>query len=140
MNKEIASDVLSSLFRQMLGEEIANIGFDYVNGTTKSLEPLRKIIHKHNDDFLPNLEIVWEDISVETLLRLNNLEAKWKFNLPTLKQRIEGISDGHLIMIGARPNTGKTSFQASIIAGPGGFVDQGSSVPHTYVRALRFET
>ena len=32
MNNEIASDVLSSLFRQMLGEEIANIGFDYVNG------------------------------------------------------------------------------------------------------------
>ena len=126
MNKEIASDVLSSLFRQMLGEEIANIGFDYVNGTTNSLEPLRKIIHKHNDDFLPNIDINWEDISIETLLRLNDLEAKWKFNLPTLKQRIEGISDGHLIMIGARPNTGKTSFQASIIAGPGGFVEQGA--------------
>ena len=126
MNNEIASDVLSSLFRQMLGEEIANIGFDYVNGKMGSLEPLRRIIHKHNDDFLPNLDITWEDISVETLLRLNNLEAKWKFNLPTLKQRIEGISDGHLVMIGARPNTGKTSFQASIIAGPGGFVDQGA--------------
>ena len=41
MDKEIASDVLSSLFRQMLGEEIANIGFDYVNGKTNSLDPLR---------------------------------------------------------------------------------------------------
>ena len=61
MDKDIASDVLSSLFRQMLGEEIANIGFDYVNGTTNSLEPLRKIIHKHNDDFLPNIEINWEE-------------------------------------------------------------------------------
>ena len=127
MNSEIASDVLSSLFRQSLGEEIANIGFDYVNGSTTSLEPLRRMIEKHNDNFLPNIQIDWEDISIETLLRLNDLEAKWKFNLPTLKDKIEGISDGHLVMIGARPNTGKTSFQASVIAGPGGFVSQGAS-------------
>lgn len=126
MNSEIASDVLSSLFRQSLGEEIANIGFDYVNGSTTSLEPLRRMIEKHNDNFLPNIQIDWEDISIETLLRLNDLEAKWKFNLPTLKDKIEGISDGHLVMIGARPNTGKTSFQASVIAGPGGFVSQGA--------------
>ena len=126
MIKEIADDVLSSLFRQSLGEEIANIGFEYINGATNSLEPLRSIVDHHNDDFLPTMKIDWADISMETLLRLNDLEAKWKFNLVTLKDKVEGISGGHLVLVGARPNTGKTSFQASIIGGPDGFVNQGA--------------
>ena len=33
LNKEIATDVLSKLFQQTIGEEIANVGFDYVNGS-----------------------------------------------------------------------------------------------------------
>ena len=34
--------------------------------------------------------------------------------MPTRK--VEGVNAGHLIEIGARPNTGKTSFHASLIA------------------------
>ena len=125
MSQEVARDVLSSLFRQSLGEEIASIGFEYISGAFNSLEPLRSIVDHHND-FLPTMKIDWADISMETLLRLNDLEAKWKFNLVTLKDKIEGISGGHLVLVGARPNTGKTSFQASIIGGPDGFVNQGA--------------
>ena len=126
MNKEIADDVLSSLFRQAIGEDIANIGFDYVNGTQTTLEPLRRLVEEYNDDFLPNLQVSWDDISMETLLQLNDLEARWKFNIPTLQRRVEGVNDGHLIILGARPNTGKTSFHANMIAGPNGFVEQGA--------------
>lgn len=126
MNKEIADDVLSSLFRQSIGEDIANIGFDYVNGTQTTLEPLRRLVEEYNDDFLPNLQVSWDDMSLETLLQLNDLEARWKFNIPTLQRRVEGVNDGHLIIIGARPNTGKTSFHANMIAGKNGFVEQGA--------------
>jgi len=126
MTKEIAQDVLSSLFRQSIGEDIANIGFDYVNGEANSLEPLRRMIESYNDDFLPNMKVNWDDISVDTLLQLNDLEAQWKFNIPTLSSRIEGINGGHLVIVGARPNTGKTSFHASLIAGPDGFAHQGA--------------
>ena len=52
MTKDIAEDVLSELFRQAVGEDIANIGFDYVNGSLKTLEPLRRIVEQYNDDFL----------------------------------------------------------------------------------------
>ena len=126
MTKEIAQDVLSSLFRQAIGEDIANIGFDYVNGTQNTLEPLRRLVEQYNDDFLPNLKVDWDDISMDTLLQLNDLEAKWKFNIPTLQRKVEGVNGGHFIIIGARPNTGKTSFHASMIAGPDGFVHQGA--------------
>ena len=126
MTNAIAEDVLSELFRQAVGEDIANIGFDYVNGSLKTLEPLRRIVEQYNDDFLPNLKVEWDDISMDTLLQLNDLEAKWKFNIPTLQRRVEGVNGGHLIVLGARPNTGKTSFHASMIAGPNGFVKQGA--------------
>ena len=54
MNNEIAKEVLSKLFQQMVGEEIANIGFDYVNGTRSSLEPIRNILDNYQDDFTPS--------------------------------------------------------------------------------------
>ena len=126
MGSDVAQEVLSKLFQQVIGEDIANIGFDYVNGTKSSLEPLRNILEQYGDDFTPNLNIEWEDISIETLLSKNDMEARWKFNIPILSRKIEGVNAGHLIEIGARPNTGKTSFHASMIAGIGGFARQGA--------------
>ena len=64
MGSDIAQEVLSKLFQQVIGEDIANIGFDYVNGTKNSLEPLRNILEQYGDDFTPNLNIEWEDISI----------------------------------------------------------------------------
>ena len=126
MGDDIAQEVLSKLFQQVIGEDIANLGFDYVNGTKSSLEPLRNILEQYSDDFTPTLNIEWDDISIETLLAKNDLEARWTFNIPTLCRKIEGINAGHLIEVGARPNTGKTSFHASLLAGPGGFASQGA--------------
>ena len=126
MGADIAQDVLSKLFRQVVGEDIANIGFDYVNGEANSLEPLRNIIESYGDDFTPNLNIEWDDIDIETLLNKNDLESQWTFNIPSLTRRVEGVNAGHLIEVGARPNTGKTSFHASLIAGVNGFARQGA--------------
>jgi len=127
MGTDIAQEVLSKLFQQVIGEDIANLGFDYVNGDKSSLEPLRSLLEKYGDDFTPNLNIQWDDIDMDTLLEKNDMEARWSFNIPTLTRVIEGINAGHLIEIGARPNTGKTSFHASLIASPSGFAHQGAN-------------
>ncbi len=126
LGSDIAQEVLSKLFQQVVGEDIANLGFDYVNGSKSSLEPLRNILELYGDDFTPNLNIEWDDISIETLLAKNDLEARWTFNIPSLMRKLDGINAGHLIEVGARPNTGKTSFHASIIASPNGFAHQGA--------------
>ncbi len=126
MGNDVAQEVLSKLFQQVIGEEIANIGFDYVNGTKATLEPIRNILEQYGDDFTPDLNIEWDDMDIETLLAKNDLEARWVFNIPTLTRKIEGVNEGHLIEIGARPNTGKTSFHASLVAGPNGFAQQGA--------------
>ena len=126
LNNEVAHEVISRMFQQVVGEEVANIGFDYVNGTQNSLEPLRRIVENYQDDFTPNLKVEFEDMSIDTLLKANETETQWKFNIPTLRRNVEGISGGHFVIVGARPNTGKTSFHASIIASPHGFADQGA--------------
>ena len=126
MGNDVAQEVLSKLFQQVVGEDIANLGFDYVNGDKTSLEPLRSLLEQYADDFTPDLNIEWDDIDIETLLSKNDLEARWTFNIPSLTRKIEGVNEGHLIEIGARPNTGKTSFHASLVASPDGFAHQGA--------------
>ena len=127
MGSDVAQEVLSKLFQQVVGEDIANLGFDYVNGDKSSLEPLRQLLEQYGDDFTPDLNIEWDDIDMDTLLLRNDLEARWTFNIPSLTRKVEGVNAGHLIEIGARPNTGKTSFHASLIASPGGFAQQGAN-------------
>ena len=127
MGADIAQEVLSKLFQQVIGEDIANLGFDMVNGTANSLNDIRNILEQYGDDFTPNLNIEWDDIDIETLLARNDLEARWTFNIASLTRKVEGVNAGHLIEVGARPNTGKTSFHASLIAAPGGFAHQGAN-------------
>ena len=126
LKKEIAEDTLSKLFQQHVGDRVANLGFDFVNGSANSLEPLRRLLEEYQDDFTPNLRVDWDDIDIDTLLTANDLETQWKFNIPSLRRRVEGVSGGHLLLVGARPNTGKTSFHASLIAGPDGWASQGA--------------
>lgn len=127
MGSDVAQEVLSKLFQQVIGEKIANLGFDYVNGDESSLEPLRILLEQYGDDFTPNLQVEWDDIEIDTLLSKADLEARWTFNIPCLTRKVEGVNAGHLIEIGARPNTGKTSFHASLIASPNGFAHQGAN-------------
>jgi len=126
MGSDVAQEVLSKLFQQVVGEDVANIGFDMVNGDTASLESLRNLLERYGDDFIPNLNIEWDDITIETLMAKAELEARWTFNIPPVTRKVEGVSAGQLIEVGARPNTGKTSFHASLIAAPGGFAHQGA--------------
>jgi replicative DNA helicase len=126
MGSDIAQEVLSKLFQQVVGEDVANIGFDMVNGDAATLEKLRNLLERYGDDFIPNLNIEWDDISIETLMAKAELEARWQFNIPSVMRKVEGVSGGQLIEVGARPNTGKTSFHASLIAAPGGFAHQGA--------------
>ncbi len=126
IKEEIAQDTLSQLFQQHVGDRVANLGFDFVNGTEDSLEPLRILLEEYKNDFTPNLRVDWDDNSLDTILDATLLESRWGFNISSLARRVEGVSGGHLVLVGARPNTGKTSFHASLIAAADGFAHQGA--------------
>ena len=80
MGKDIAQEVLSKLFQQVIGEEVANLGFDFVNGSLKSLQPLRNLLEIHGDDFIPKLQVQWEDMNMDRILEEGDLQSKWAFN------------------------------------------------------------
>lgn len=123
---DVANEILSKLFQKYLGKQIYNMAFDYTNGSETSLQPLRQMLDRYRDDFLPDMNVEWDDLEIDTLLEKNDLETRWHFNIPTVAFKCEGVNAGHLVVVGARPNTGKTSFHASMIAGPDGFAEQGA--------------
>ena len=127
MGTDVAQDVLSKLFQQVIGEDVANLGFDFVNGVQTSMKPLRDLLEKYNDDFTPEMRIEWDDISFDTLMAKQSQQTRWSFNLPELARKVEGVNGGYLVEIGARPNTGKTSFHASLLVGENGFARQGAN-------------
>ena len=59
---DIARDILSKLFQRDIGEQLNEISFSYVNNNGASLEPLRRLIQKYGDNFLPDMKVEWEDI------------------------------------------------------------------------------
>ena len=81
---EIATDTLSQLFQQHVGDLVANLGFDFVNGSENSLEPLRKLLEEYKDDFTPNLRVEWDDHSLDTVLAATALAVSYThLTLPT---------------------------------------------------------
>ena len=112
MGSDVAQEVLSKLFQQVVGEDVANIGFDMVNGDAASLEALRNLLERYGDDFIPNLNIEWDDISIETLMAKAELEARWTFNISNVARKVEGVSGGQLIEVGARYLTAAAGMSA----------------------------
>ena len=128
LGSDVAKEVLTNMFRQVVGEEVANLGFQYVNGDQTSMEPLRKILDSYQDDFTPSIRISYVDNSIDNLLQNSNNSTKWQFNVHSLHNAVQGLDNGMLFVIGARSNVGKSSFHATLCAGPHGWAQQGARI------------
>jgi hypothetical protein len=128
MGHDVIDTVLSGLWRNVIGERVADVGFRLVNGETTNLMDLRRILEDHAESFLPKLTVDFEESTIEELLVKYEEESKWTFNLGPLSHQVAGVNGGHFVVVGARPNSGKTSFHASLAAGPGGWAEQGARV------------
>jgi len=128
MGADIANEVLSNMFRQVVGEEVANLGFQYVNGDQTTMEPLRNILDQYQEDFTPSIRINYVDNSIDNLTALAANNSKWRFNIQSLFQSVHGLDNGMLFVIGARSNVGKSSFHSSLCAAPHGWAHQGAKI------------
>lgn len=128
MGSDVATEVLSNMFRQVVGEEVANLGFQYVNGDQTTMEPLRNIIEQYQEDFTPSIRINYVDNSIDNLTALAANNSKWQFNIQSLFQSVNGLDNGMLFVIGARSNVGKSSFHSSLCAAPHGWAHQGAKI------------
>ena len=125
---DVASEILSNMFRTVVGEEVANLGFQYVNGEQQTMEPLRNILDSYQDDFIPSIRVNFVDNSIDNLIAIAANNTKWQFNVHSLHNAVHGLDNGMLFVIGARSNVGKSSFHATLCAGPNGWAHQGANI------------
>ena len=130
-SKEIADDIVKILSERDVAQRIAVEATEIFNGKPADFNTILSMIEKYKTG-LPaeKLDAVTNDV-VELLEQLN-VVSKWQFNLTVLKNNIGGIGPGNLIIIFARPETGKTAFWVSLCSAPNGFAEQGAKV-HAFI-------
>ena len=128
LNHDVAQDVLRELNREDAADELVDIAFKMSNGEITSLHKVLEFIDRREEDFMPSLKINFESMNIDELLKKNELDFKWKLNIPSVAQLVPGVNGGQLIVGAARPNTGKTSSHAFLCAGKDGFLHQGAKV------------
>ena len=133
LTEAIAEEVLHKAYQQDVGMRIANMGLAISEGLTDSLGDVREYLSKVNEDFSTkqtSLERCTTDID-ELFAQLEEM-PRWKFNIPALNNKVEGVAAGELCIVFARPETGKTAAHVSFAYGPQGWAEQGANV-HTFV-------
>lgn len=132
-NEAIVSETLKSLRIQEHARQLIEEANGIWNGTQKTLTNVKKIVDEFDEDDIAGedgLVPVTKDIS--EMLQAVSVTSKWKFNIKTLGDRIDGVGEGNLMVIFARPETGKTAFWVSLVAGYDGFAHQGAKV-HCFI-------
>ena len=122
---EIISDIVSAIHKRNVAHKIALIATDIYNGKDDGFNDIKNLLETEEEEPVDDTSVT-KDIG--ELMKLVNVTTKWKFNLPTLTERITGIGEGNLSIIFARPETGKTAFWISLVASEGGFASQGAKI------------
>lgn len=127
-NQEIAHSLIEGLWKQEVARQVANEAIKIINGKSDDLNALIKLTQAIQEQKGPSddYEPVTTDIS--KLLEIVPRDGRWQFNIPDLKTAVSGLNPGSLVIVPARPETGKTALWVNLAAGPHGFVAQGASV------------
>lgn len=122
----IASDVIETLWRQEIGRDVSHIGINMAEGDSSAMGKLHALLESVKDGYIaddfgePTTDNIYE------LLSETSDDNRWKFNIETLSRHVYGIGPSEFGVLFARPETGKSAFLVSIIAGPNGFCQQGA--------------
>jgi len=125
---DVGSDILQAAFREQLGDTIANMGLQLMEGKIKDLSPLQELLEKYEDgievgDDLGFISNEWDD-----MFKSNKENYPWTWNLSQLHLLCPGIGPGTLTTVFALVETGKSAFAVSTAFSPRGFADQGAKV------------
>jgi len=124
-NEKIAQNIIRSLFKRGIAQHVAQIATDIYNGSDIDFSEIKK-----------HLDVTFEDVNeyeyvtgnIENLIGQLKDNTKWKFNLEPLRDKVNGVGDGNLVIIFARPEAGKTAFWVNLVSGVDGFASQGAKV------------
>ena len=126
-NETIASNIIRALYKRRIANKIAVLATEIYNGKDSDFSEIKKELEISFDDIdKDEYEYVTSDVS--SLIDKLKDNTKWKFNLSKLKENVNGVGEGNLAIIFARPESGKTAFWVNLVAGIDGFASQGAKV------------
>lgn len=130
-NEEVAKDIIKVMRDRNVAQQIAVEATEIYNGKPAQFNLISNIIDNYKKE-LPAEQIDAVTNNIGELLNQLSITTKWKFNLKVLKDNVGGIGEGNLMIVFARPETGKTAFWVSLVASPDGFAEQGAKV-HAFI-------
>jgi len=125
-NKKIASNILKAMHKRNVAQKIAVQATEIFNGKEEALSSIQNLLDSSNEVEKEEYDCVTSDI--DNLLDALKDNTKWKFNLAPLRERVNGVGEGNLLVVFARPESGKTAFWVNLLAGEEGFLTQGAKV------------
>lgn len=130
-SNDIAKDIMKVLVERETAQKIAVEATEIFNGKPANFNEIISIIEKHKSN-TPDEKV--ESVSNNIGEVMNQLvdTTKWKFSISTLREEVGGIGDGNLMIVFARPETGKTAFWVSLVSAPDGFAEQGANI-HAFI-------
>ena len=126
--KEIVSDILLGMYRKEMGRQIGTAALELIDGDVTQIPELKQLIAKLENNTPLQTEVVEVTADIEELIELVKHTTKYSFNLVGLQAIVGGIGPGIFTIIGARPEVGKSAMWISLVAAPGGFLQQGAKV------------
>ena len=126
--KELIADILLGLYRKEMGRQIATASLELIEGDVAQIPELKHLIAKLEKNVPLQTEVVEVTADIEELIKLVQHTTKYNFNLVGLQEVVGGIGPGIFTIIGARPEVGKSAMWISLVAAPGGFLQQGAKV------------
>ena len=126
--EDLGRDVLVSLWFKEVCRQVASESMDGMNGMHTTFTGIKAILEKHEENGLPVEDVEELDNELDAIFAYEQDRKSWKFNIPALHCHLPGGAGGDLMIVFARPETGKTAFHVSLACGPGGFLEQGAKV------------
>ena len=125
-NKKIAGNILKAMHKRNIAQQIAVAATEIYNGKDQDLSFIQSFIDQSNETDKQQYDYITSDIT--NLIDSLKDNTKWKFNLAPLRERVNGVGEGNLLVVFARPESGKTAFWVNLVAGEDGFLTQGAKV------------
>jgi len=124
-NENVVEDILSAVHKRNLAHKVAVVATDIFNGHSRSFNDIKDLLEGTQEE-IQEEEAVTDDIG--QLIESLEIQTKFEFNLPSLHEQVPGIGAGNLVILFARPESGKTAFWVNLVGGIQGFASQGAKV------------
>lgn len=128
LQPELGADIMASMWKREMGRRLAEASVKIMDGTVEDISEIASIVSDAEGGFKPKDTFEDTPSDVEEVVGLMTRRVQWQFNIPSLHQVCSGISGGDFLVVGARPNAGKTAFPISLSVADGGFCHQGATV------------